>query len=179
MTRRIVGLLLCLAALTVVGAACGSEEDLSDIAEGEAFDLGDLRTNVLFTRFLNANDVEDRDYLTGEPPAPPGKLYLGVFVSMENEGDDDATVPESSGFELTDTTDAKFTPIASESLYSMPFGETLEPGEEIPTPDSVAAAGPLKGAMIMFLVDAGVTENRPLELHITSGDEKATVGVDI
>lgn len=179
MTRRTVGLLLCLAALTVVGAGCGTEEDLSDIAEGEAFDLGDLRTNVLFTRFLNPNDVEDRDYLTATPPAPGGKVYLGVFVSMENEGGDDVTVPGSSDFELTDTTDAKFSPIDSESLYTMPFGEELGPGEEIPTPDSVAAAGPLKGAMILFLVDEGVTENRPLELHITSGEEKATVEVDI
>ncbi len=38
----------------------------------------------------------------------------------------------------------------------------------IPAPDTVAAAGPTQGALILFLVDDDVSEERPLELEIES-----------
>jgi hypothetical protein len=180
MTRRrsLVGLLLCLVALTAVGAEC-NEEDLGELVEGEAFELGDLRYNILFTRFLNVEDVEDRDYLTGQPPAPAGKDHLAVFLLLENEGSDPVTIPESSDFKLTDTTGATYAPIESDSLFALQFGATIEPGDEVPAGDSVAASGPVEGAMVLFLVDQAVTENRPLDLDISSDDGEAKIELDI
>nr|HNH86891.1 hypothetical protein [Solirubrobacterales bacterium] len=47
-------------------AACGaSHEEKEGLAEGEIVELGPLQYNVLFTRPLNRNDIEDSQYLVG------------------------------------------------------------------------------------------------------------------
>ena len=47
-----------------------------------------MSTTVQITRFLNPDDAEDAEYLVGQPPPPPGKVYLGVFMVVTNETDD-------------------------------------------------------------------------------------------
>src|SRR5690606_15886147 len=91
---------LGLAALSL--AACGSEEHGETVVEGELFELGELQYNVLFTRPLNIDDVEDRDYLVGHEPPPAGSSYLGVFVQIKNLSDQDSqTIP--ADLKVTDT----------------------------------------------------------------------------
>jgi hypothetical protein len=173
----LVSLAACLGALGLAG--CGKEEDLEELVEGEAFELGDLRFNVLFTRFLNPNDVEDRDYLTGQPPPSPDKSYLAVFMLIENEGDQELKLPSPTELKIVDTTGAEFPPLPSESPFALDLGGTIAAGQERPDPDSVAASGPTQGSMVLFLVDRAVTESRPLELEIHSQDHKAIVELDI
>jgi hypothetical protein len=38
----------------------------------------------------------------------------------------------------------------------------------LPEPESTAANGPIQGAMVLFLIDEGATELRPLILDIPS-----------
>ena len=160
-----------------VAAGCGVDESETDVKEGEPVELGDLRYNVQITRFLNPDDAEDVAYLADQPNPPPRKLYLGVFMTVENEGDE--TLDVAGDFKVVDTRDNTYTPVRSESPYALEPGEPVGPGEELPAPDTPAASGPIKGAMVLFLVDEGVTENRPLELEIPSDSGDGRVELDI
>jgi hypothetical protein len=170
-----------LAALLLVAASFGSagcgEEDLQEVPEGLAFELGDLEYKALFSRFLNINDTEDRAYLQGQPPPPPGQLYLGVFLEVENIGDEVQSLPAL--LTVIDTEETVYESIPFENDFTLELGGRLASGEEAPELDSPAASGPIKGAMILFLVEQSSTENRPLELEIPGEDESARIELDI
>jgi len=170
------------AALAVAVGACG-EEHKTDVVEGEPLELGDLHFNVSLTRFLNPNDTEDAEYLAGQKPPTGGKVFLGVFMSVKNEGDDDVTLPTAEQMEVTDTTSdqtgTSYHAIDTDNVFGFPYGETLGADEEVPGGDSAAANGPTNGAVIIFLVDQGVSENRPLELAISADGEEGKIELDI
>jgi hypothetical protein len=160
---------LAVAALGVGVAGCGQDHE-SEVVEGEPIELGDLHLNVQLTRFLNVSDREDSEYLQGLPPPPAGKAYLGVFIEAENEGDEDVRLPTIEQMEIIDTTEQEYDPVETDSVFAFDFGAILPPGEEIPLPDTAAASGPIQGQVAIFLVDQGVSENRPLELHLSADD---------
>jgi hypothetical protein len=188
---RLPALILVVAAASVL-AGCGEEEEL-EVIEGEPVHLGDLSYNVQITRFLNPGDPEDQGYLSGLEPPPPEQAYLGVFLTIENEGDEAAEIPD--GIHVVDTQGDEYEPIPNESPFALPLpGETgdegvapsdedptsIEPGGELPQPDTVPAHGPIGGSMILFRVDETVTENRPLELEIPGeSGETGKVELDI
>ncbi len=165
--------------LVGIGAGCGKEADLSDIDEGETFEIHDIRFNVLYDRTLNASQVEDAEYLVGQPIAPTGHDYFGVFVLLKNLGDGAVPAPGLSDFQITDTTEVVYRPIESESSFSFPFGVPIDGDSEIPDPDSVAAAGPTQGSVLLFLLDQNVSENRPLTMRIRYLGEEAEVKLDL
>jgi predicted component of type VI protein secretion system len=176
--RRALALAAVLAGLaSAVAAGCGEDENQLDVKEGEPIQLGELRYNVQITRFLNPDDAEDVAYLEGEPDPAPGEAYLAVFMTVENEGDD--TLDVTGDFKVVDTRDNTYKPVASDSAYALDPGTRVGPGEDLPAPDTPAASGPIKGAMVLFLVDQGVTENRPLELEIPSSSGDGRVELDI
>jgi hypothetical protein len=190
--------LLALALIVAVGAllaGCGEEEEL-EVIEGEPLHLGDLSFNVQITRFLNPGDPEDAAYLTGLEPPPAEEAYLGVFLTIENEGEEVGEVPD--GIRVVDTQGEEYEPIPSESSFALPLpgegGTTgaqgtapsdeeptgVEPGGELPQPDTVPAYGPIGGSMLLFRVDEAVAENRPLELEIPGeSGETGRVELDI
>lgn len=178
MRRRLVTALLLTGLLTASAgiAACGQEHEL-DVPEGHQLELGDLIYNVQLTRFLNPLDNEDQAYLEGVEPAPAGKLYLGVFLKIDNESDEATTIAE----ELTviDTRGNEYEIVEADNQFALEPGAEIEGHGEVPEPDTPAAAGPIKGAMALFLVDELVTENRPLELEIPGHGEIGTVELDI
>ena len=168
-----------LAAAGALVAACGSDEVDLTVAEGEPVELGELRYNVQITRFLNPGDPEDESYLVGQPGADPDQEYLGVFMTVDNEGDTTVEVPED--MRITDTRDNEYEPLDTESEFALPLGTELPGGDELPAPDTPAASGPIAGGMVLFLVDRTVTENRPIELEIpaSDSDEHAEIELDI
>jgi hypothetical protein len=173
----ILGLAALLLTAAPLAVACGEEEEL-DVIEGEPVELGDLLYNVQITRFLNANDPEDAAYLVGQPQAAPDQEYLAVFMTIDNEGDSTAQLPDE--MTVRDTRDNTYEPLESESVYALELGAGIPAGEEIPAPDTPAASGPISGSMVLFLVDGTVTENRPIELEIpSSAGEEARVELDI
>jgi hypothetical protein len=166
-------------ALVAGAAACG-EEETSHVVEGEPIELGDLRINVQLTRFLNATDREDREYLVGERvPPPPGEEYLAVFMSIENESDDPVELPEAEGFKVLDSTGAEFEPLEVDSVFALPLGEEVPGNGDIPEPDTAARSGPIQGSIVLFAVSENVSENRPLELELDAGGDQGTVVLDI
>jgi hypothetical protein len=177
--RRRLALLVGLAALcgaVLAVAGCGEEEEL-EVVEGEPVELDGVAYNVVISRFLNPDDTEDAEYLVGEPDPGPEELYLGVFMHVSNEGSEPAEITDE--FTVVDTQDVEYEPVPSESPYALE-PTTLEPGGELPPPDSTAAAGPIQGSMVLFLIDQTSTENRPLELEIPSASgETGIVELDI
>ena len=179
--RRIPLLLLAALALglmSVTLAACGSSEDSKSVSEGEVLKLGELKYTVAFSRYLNPNDTEDAAYLVGQPKAPNGSNYFGVFLEVQNPTGEAQEL--AATMTITDATHKTYALKPSESLYAMPFGEELEEHEQIPVLDSTAQQGPLQSAVAIFLLPEEVSSNRPLVLHIPGANgEDGDVEIDL
>src|SRR6478672_6799220 len=119
--RRIVPLMF--AALAVFSAAvalsaCGYSSDSKDVVEGQPVNLGEVKYNVGFSRYLNPNDSEDSAYLVGQKELPAGYTYFGVFLEVQNEDEKAHPLPDS--FTITDADGTTFQSLVSESLYAFP-----------------------------------------------------------
>jgi hypothetical protein len=179
-SRRCTSLLGAFAALAagLVLVACGLDESKTDIREGEPVELGELQYNVLFARYLNPDDVEDREYLVGQPAPEPDQLYLGVFVQVLNKGKESAeTIPPD--WTLVDSKDNEYFPLPSESAYALRLGGSVGPEDQVPALDSTAQVGPIQGSMVLFVITDETTEARPLELEIPGDDGPAIVELDV
>jgi hypothetical protein len=180
MSRRLPTALLLalLVVLSTALTACGGEETEGHAVEGEPLELGDLIYNVQITRFLNPDNVEDANYLEGQEPAGPDQEYLGVFIRIINESDETATIPDQ--FEVVDTRGNTFEALESESAFALEPGTEIEPDGEYPPFDTPARSGPIKGAMLLFLLDDTSVENRPIELEIAGADgEDGSIELDL
>ena len=139
--------------------------------------LGELKYNVVFSRFLNPNDNEDSAYLVGQPPPPEGSTYFGVFFEVQNEGEERRRSPTRS--RSTTPTTRSYEALESESLYALPFGGEIEPQEQIPVLDSTPQQGPIEGSVVLFKLPTSASENRPLTLEIPGPGGPAEVKLDL
>jgi hypothetical protein len=178
-TRLVLPLLaaLALAVLTVTISACGYSSDSKDVVEGEVVELGDLKYQVVFSRFLNPNDNEDSAYLVGQPPTKKGSSYFGIFLEVQNKSEENQKLAET--FTIADADEQIFDAIPSESLYAFPFGGEVEPQEPIPAPDSTPQQGPIEGSLVLFELPSSASENRPLTLSIDGPEGPAEVKLDL
>jgi hypothetical protein len=176
---RLVPLLaaLALAAFVVSLSACGSSSDSKEVVEGEVVELGELKYQVIFSRFLNPNDNEDASYLVGQAPPAKGSTYFGIFLEVQNKSEETQTL--ASSFKITDAGGETFDAIPSESLYAFPLGGEVESQEPIPLPDSTPQQGPIAGSLVLFEVPAAASENRPLVLSIEGPEGPAEVTLDL
>ncbi len=168
---------LTLAALALFATACGHTSHHKDVVEGEVVELGELKYQAIFSRFLNPNDNEDAAYLVGQPPPPKGSAYFGVFLEVLNHSEE--TQPLADSFTITDADGQTFPSLPSESLYAFPFGGEVESQEPIPAPDSTAQQGPIAGSLVLFELPASASENRPLILSIPGPGGPAEVTLDL
>jgi hypothetical protein len=168
-------------ALAVVGVAgCGNDLPKTATDEGIPIKLGDLRINVQETRFLNPAQPDDGQYLAGQKlPTPAGKSYLGVFLTIHNMGHGTVRLPTNAEMSVVDTTGAAYQSIPSSTDFAAPLGTELGAGADIPAPGTAAANGPTQGALVLFLVDQAVSENRPLKLEIHYLGETGEITLDI
>jgi hypothetical protein len=172
-------LTLTLALLGAGAVGCGEGHDTS-VDEGIPLKLGDLEFNVQLTRFLNPANREDALYVAGQQVPPPSdKDYLAVFLTVKNTGGDDLHLPTVDEMEIVDTTGGTYHPLVSHSPFALPIAGIVPAHDIVPLPNSAAASGPAQGSFLLFEVDKGVVENRPLELEITSGNEKGSIKLDI
>jgi hypothetical protein len=171
-------LLFCVLAILGV-AGCGN--DLGKEAdEGVPIQLGDLKFNVQETRFLNPSQPDDKEYLEGQQlPTPADQEYLGVFLTIHNTGDSPVRVPTNADMSVVDTTGAAYQSIPSHTDFAAPLGSTLAPGGDIPAPGTAAANGPTQGALVLFLVNQNLSENRPPKLEIQFQGETGEITLDI
>jgi hypothetical protein len=182
MRTRLAAIALCvLTALVLAGAlsACGAGNgsDESEVAEGEPIAISGLEYNVQITRFLNRDDTEDKEYLVGMPPPPPGEEYLGVFMVITNPTDDPR--PSASNYVVTDTLANEYDFIKSASPYALSVGSEVEAGGQLPLVDSTGGTGPNQGSLLIFLVNDSVSDNRPLQMKIETFGGSGDVTLDI
>jgi hypothetical protein len=169
-------LLLALTALVSFAAGCGKEEE-TDVAEGESLELGDMSFTVQITRFLNPSSPEDSTYLEGAPPLKKGMQYLAVFMKISNDGDDPTVVPQP--FRIVDTRGTIYDQIPVENPFALEPGAEIEPDGAVPGPETAAANGPIKGSMILFMLEEDATENRPLQLQVPGPTGVGTIELDL
>lgn len=170
-------LALLFAASAFALSACGYSSDSKDVVEGEPVKLGDLKYNVIFSRYLNRHDNEDSAYLVGQPEPAEGHSYFGVFIEVQNKSEETQTLADS--FAITDADHQTFEALSSESLYAFPLGGEVGSQEQIPLDDSPPEQGPLQGSLVLFDLPASVSENRPLTLSIAGPEGPAKVTLDL
>jgi hypothetical protein len=168
---------LALAALALFVSACGYSSDSKNVVEGEVVELGDLKYQVIFSRFLNPNDKEDAAYLVGQPAPAAGSSYFGVFLEVQNKSEETQKLADS--FSIADADEATFDAIPSESLYAFPAGGTVESQEPIPSLDSTPQQGPIEGSLVLFELPESASQNRPLILSIPGPEGPAEVTLDL
>lgn len=168
---------LMLGLLLVGVTACGSGNP-REVEEGEVVKVGGLEYTVVFSRYLNENDEEDVAYLKGQKPIADDHNYFGVFLQVFNPNHSSFTVVHD--LTITDATGQRFKALPSESEYAFPFSSVLTENEPIPSNDSSAQSGPIRGAVAIFELPEEVSSNRPLLLHIPGAPgDSGTVKLDL
>ena len=164
---------LCALSAALALAACGHPSEEAGIEEpareGLAIPIGGAEYNVFLTRQLNQKIVPDKAYYDGPEPAKDETIY-GVFIQVCNQGDEPVSTADS--FTVKDNQDNEF-------AY---HPRRLAPDECIPESGSVAQLGPTAASMLLFELPLASTENRPLELEITSPEpdsETRTIELDL
>ena len=167
-------------------SACGvhhDEEARVQRIEGEGFylSLGELKYQVQGSRQLNANDVQDRQYLIGVPAAEaklePDEVWFGVFMQVENESDE--PLQPSGDIEIIDTQEEVFRPLAldPDSVFAYRSTLPIPPGQILPVRDSAGFDTPLQGALLLFKLKLTALDNRPLELKIEGNQLPRQTGI--
>lgn len=197
MPRLRPALALLTLALVAPLAACedGRDPKADGHTEGVYVTTGGLSYQVQISRKLNPYDVEDAEYLKGIPDAKEqvantDYAWFGVFVRVENRTDNEryASEPEplksvpTANFELTDINGdhAEPTTLPADNVFAYRPGK-IQPGGQLPLKSSIAAQGPIGGALVLFRAKQSILENRPTQLHIEplDGSEPAHVNLDI
>src|SRR4051794_17343933 len=113
--RRAVRLIVLLAALVLVVSGCGNKLEVQTLGatEGTYLDVDDLKYQIQISRYLNANDIEDKTYLTGLPqgtPQPGGdETWFAVFLRVQNTTEE--PIVSANDFEIVDTLNNVYRPI--------------------------------------------------------------------
>lgn len=132
-------------------------------------DVGPLVYEVQLSRELNPTEVEDSSYLQGLTPAQ-GQLeasqeWFGVFIQVYNHSSE--SHPAATGVTISDTQGNVYTPVVADQTNPFTYRAGTVPGKgQIPTPGSIALAGPTQGALLLFKIKTVSLDNRPLELKI-------------
>ena len=170
----------CAALAALALAACGQESEpgaKSPAREGLSIPLAGIDYDVFITRELNLRVPPDNAYYQGPEPGKGQTLY-GIFLQACNRG----TKPQqtASRFKVVDSQGNSFTPtpLPRNNVFAYQ-PERLAPDQCEPVAGSVAQLGPTAGSMLLFKLPLAITENRPLELEITSGAPVRTRRVEL
>jgi len=183
--------LLSLAAVLIIGAVglsgCGIDgvHGPENVGKNEGYYVhaGGLQYQVQISRQLNPYDAEDSDYLVGLPAGSElrrGEQYFAVFLRAFNRGDEPAVAARR--FLLTDTTGARYEPIALDtSVNRVAFRPALlKPSDQLPLANSLGRVNTTQGGLVLFRVPVTAYDSRPLIFHIKPPrGEGAVVSLDV
>lgn len=168
-------------AIVVVLPACGGEEEKREGAEGEFIRVGEADYQVQLTRLLNPQQRPDDAFVRGQAELPPDEAFLGVFLRIENDGDEPHRPPR--GMKVVDTQGNEYLPLDTvQSGFGLDFGAAIPAGDEAPPPDSPASFSPTSGSLVLFRVtEETATDNLPLVLEIPDEgqEEPARITLDV
>lgn len=179
--------LVVLAVALVAFAGCGEDaESVKTTAETEGLylDINGLKYQIELSRYMNANDVEDSQYLVGLPAgtAQPGadETWFGVWVRVQNVSDE--TRRAATTWEIHDTQEKIYRPVPLDTKinpFAFQTGVTVPPDTILPLSSSAAGQGPVQGSLLLFKLKNDSLQNRPLELRFSSGGNGQTGTYDL
>lgn len=190
--QRMFRAVLATALIALVAAGCGNDPDeataIQQTAETEGLylDVNGLKYQIQASRYMNPNDVEDREYLVGLPEsaAEPSEdeIFFGVWVRVENTSEDE-TRPAAGVWEIHDTQENVYRPLPVDSELNPFVFEPVDvpPKTVIPLASSAAGQGPTQGLLLLFKVRNESFQNRPLELRFRNGGsgQEGTYDLDV
>src|SRR5436190_4657908 len=173
-------LVACATLAALALAACGRESNpgaKSPTKEGLSIPLAGIDYDVFITRELNLRVPPDNAYYKGPEPGKGQTLY-GVFLQACNHGN--SARQTASSFKVVDSQGNSFTPtpLPKDNVFAYE-PKMLAPDQCVPVAGSVAQLGPTAGAMLLFRLPLAITENRPLELEISTGLPAQTRRVEL
>jgi hypothetical protein len=174
---RLVRPLLAVLVLALAVAGCGRGEGVKTTAETEGLylDIAGLKYQVQLSRYMNPNDVEDRDYLAGlaEGTAEPGadEVWFGVWVRVQNTSGEAREAADT--WEIHDTQENVYRPVPLDNVFAFRPGP-IPPQTVVPLPNSAAGQGPVQGSLLLFKIKVDSFQNRPLELIFSNGPQGQT-----
>jgi len=180
--------LVVLAVALFVFAGCSDAESVKTTAETEGLylDINGLKYQIEMSRYINANDLEDSQYLVGLPAATSqpsaDETWFGVWVRVENVSDE--TRPAASTWEIHDTQEKVYRPIPLDTKinpFAFQTGVDVPGNTVLPLASGAAGQGPVQGSLLLFKLTNETLQNRPLELHFSNGggSETGTYDLDV
>jgi hypothetical protein len=175
-------------ALVVLAAGCGggTGQVTSAETEGLYLDINGLKYQIEMSRYLNPDDIEDREYLVGLPEGADqlaaDEIFFGVWVRVENTSEDE-TLPAATTWEIHDTQENIYRPLPVDEAVN-PFIFTpvdVPPRTVLPLSTSAAGQGPTQGLLLLFKLKIDSLQNRPLELKFSNGgdSDEGTYDLDV
>jgi hypothetical protein len=194
--------LVVMAGATVFSTGCfggTNGVDVNPTREGLDVPINGLHYNIFMTRQLNALDPEDKAYYQGQVEDPqcapdsgisarqrqqkcPTNLY-GVFIRVCNfDGGTHTPAPaNASGFKIEDSQGNEYDPLPllPSNLFAYRVRPLIGKHDCIPESGSTADTAPIAGSVFVFRLPVQATENRPLEMTISSGGKTKKFELDI
>jgi hypothetical protein len=142
---------------------------------------------VQLSRQLNPYDTEDSSYLEGLTPAQrnvaPGEEWFAVFVQVYNNTEAPHLAAPALTMTIADTQGKVYRPTipAPTNLFAYRAGIVPAKGR-VPELNTVAAAGPTQGALLLYKIKLVSLDNRPLKLRIVDPldpSQTATAELDV
>jgi hypothetical protein len=182
--RRLVVLAVALLALACAGCEDSESQKTSAETEGLYLDINGLKYQIQMSRYMNVNDVEDSEYLTGLPESTgqpsADETWFGVWVRVQNVSEEPR--PAATTWEIHDTQEKVYRPIPLDTNANV---FAFEPGIEVPgntilpLSSSAAGQGPIQGSLLLFKLKTDSLQNRPLELRFSNGGSSQTGTYDL
>jgi len=175
---RLIRTVLVAALVAVAASGCGKSagtaQSQSAETEGLYLDVNGLKYQIEMSRYINPDDVEDREYLVGLPegseePAAD-ETWFGVWVRVENTSEEE-TLPAANRWEIHDTQENVYRPIPIDPETNPFVYEPVDvpPKTVLPLTTSAAGQGPIQGSLLLFKLTIDSLQNRPLELKFSNG----------
>jgi hypothetical protein len=179
-------LVVLLAALFATGCnkkdAYKSAKVTSPSSEGTYLSVGGLTYQVQLSREMNPALVEDHDWIhdlePGTTPPANDQEWFGIWLQVQNQ----TGRPQHSAtsFRITDTAGNEYRPVRISPNNLLAYHPTIVPAHSLlPLTNSIAYRSDTQGLLLLFKLDYGAYQNRPLNLHIGRGAAEASVQLDL
>jgi hypothetical protein len=185
------GLAPALALLALAGCGSSHSRVTTGTYAGETglnapyLNIGPLTYEVQQSRQISPFDTEDASYLQGLTAAQdaltPAQEWLAVFMQVYNRTS--TAAPAATTVTIRDTQGNVYSPVVPGAINKFTYRAGTLPGKStLPTPDSIAAAGPTQGALLLYKIQIVSLNNRPLKITIvdpTNPSQSATATLDV
>lgn len=171
---------------TAISAESGQDQEHSEAeTEGIYVDVDGIKYQAQTSKQLNPQIALDKDYLEGvtgpQLQLGPDEVWFAVLMRAENDEGKPGT-RTADRFVIEDSQGGRYEPLKLANSNNFAYRSfELGEGEVYPDPESTPGERPPYGALLLFKLKRESLGNRPLELHIESGetDQVATVNLDV